>query len=70
MSVVPVPRPHDPRIDAARAGDPAAIAALLGELVPRVRAWLYRLLGPRPDLDDATQEALTAIVLSLIGMLV
>jgi RNA polymerase sigma-70 factor (ECF subfamily) len=60
-----VPRPLDPRVDAARAGDGAAIAALLIEILPRVRAWLYRLLGPRPDLDDATQEALTELALAL-----
>ena len=45
--------------------DPAALSALLAELLPRVRAWLHRLLGPRADLDDATQEALTALALAL-----
>jgi RNA polymerase sigma-70 factor (ECF subfamily) len=60
-----VPRVHDPRVDAARAGDSAAVAALLAELLPRVRVWLYRLLGPRADLDDATQEALTELALAI-----
>jgi RNA polymerase sigma-70 factor (ECF subfamily) len=65
LLVQPVPRPHDPRVDAARAGDRLAIAALLTELLPRLRAWLHRLLGPRADLDDATQEALTELALAL-----
>jgi RNA polymerase sigma factor (sigma-70 family) len=59
------PAPVDPRVAAARAGDAAALSALLTELLPRVRAWLHRLLGPRADLDDATQEALTELALAL-----
>ena len=65
MTVRPAPVPRDPRLDAARAGDAAALSALLTELLPRVRAWLHRLLGPRADLDDATQEALTQLALAL-----
>jgi len=55
----------DPRLDAMRAGDRAALSSLLGELLPRVRVWLHRLLGPRADLDDATQETLTELALAL-----
>jgi RNA polymerase sigma factor (sigma-70 family) len=44
-----------------RAGDPDATRDALRALLPRVRAWLYRLLGGSADLDDATQEALSAI---------
>jgi RNA polymerase sigma-70 factor, ECF subfamily len=44
-----------------RAGDPDATRDALRALLPRVRAWLFRLLGSSSDLDDATQEALTEI---------
>ncbi len=60
-----VERAPDPRLAALRDGDPAAIAQVIAELLPRVRAWLHRLLGPRADLDDATQEALTELALAL-----
>ena len=33
----------------------------LRALLPHVRRWLVRLLGRSPDLDDATQDALTEI---------
>jgi RNA polymerase sigma-70 factor (ECF subfamily) len=33
----------------------------LQAMLPRVRRWLYRLLGPTPDLDDATQDALVEL---------
>jgi RNA polymerase sigma-70 factor (ECF subfamily) len=45
----------------ASTGDPDAVTATLRALLPHVRRWLYRLLGGTPDLDDATQEALTEI---------
>jgi RNA polymerase sigma-70 factor (ECF subfamily) len=44
-----------------RAGDPDAVRDALRALLPHVRRWLFRLLGRSPDLDDATQEALTEI---------
>jgi RNA polymerase sigma-70 factor (ECF subfamily) len=44
-----------------RAGDPDATGETLRALLPHVRRWLYRLLGRSPDLDDATQDALTEI---------
>jgi RNA polymerase sigma factor (sigma-70 family) len=56
MSAVPDDGVPDPR---------AAAKAVLKELLPRIRAQLTRLLGPGPDLDDATQEALLAVHRSL-----
>jgi RNA polymerase sigma-70 factor (ECF subfamily) len=50
---------------ALRAEDPTTIAEVLTELLPRVRGWLFRLLGPAADLDDATQDALTEIAAAL-----
>lgn len=44
-----------------RSGDPQTTEAALTVLVPLVRRWLYRLLGPVDILDDAVQEALTEI---------
>lgn len=35
------------------------------ELVPLVRRWLYRLLGPGSDFDDAVQEALVEVARAL-----
>lgn len=50
----PAPRP--------RSGAPTdSVDGLLRELAPKVRAWVFRHLGPGPHLDDATQEALIAI---------
>jgi RNA polymerase sigma-70 factor (ECF subfamily) len=46
-------------------GDPDAIERTLHALLPRVRRWLFRQLGPRADLDDATQDALIEIVRAL-----
>jgi RNA polymerase sigma factor (sigma-70 family) len=52
----------DPALLAAlQRGDPRAIEAVLEDLLPKIRSWLHRLLGPRADLDDATQEALVGI---------
>jgi RNA polymerase sigma-70 factor (ECF subfamily) len=59
------PRAPDPRLDAVRAGDPAALEQVLRELLPRIRTWLYRLLGPRSDIDDATQDALSELASAL-----
>ena len=56
-----VPRRADPRMHALRENDPEAVAEVIAELLPWVRRWLHRLLGPRPDVDDATQDALTEI---------
>jgi RNA polymerase sigma-70 factor (ECF subfamily) len=51
----------DPRADALRARDRDVIEAVLAELLPGTRKLLFRVLGPRPDLDDALQESLIAI---------
>lgn len=42
-----------------------SIERTLESLLPSVRRWLHRALGPRPDLDDATQDALFQIAKSL-----
>ena len=41
--------------------DDRATRETLRTLLPHVRRWLVRLLGHSPDLDDATQDALTEI---------
>lgn len=55
----------DPRFEALRAGDAESLEDLLRELFPFVRRALFRQLGPTADLDDVTQEALTAIAQAL-----
>ena len=57
--------PADARMAALRARDPEVLAEVVKELLPSVRAWLHRLLGPGADLDDAMQDALTEIACSL-----
>ena len=47
-------------LDALRDGDPGETERVLRALLPHCRRWLGRLLGPRADLDDATQDALIA----------
>jgi RNA polymerase sigma-70 factor (ECF subfamily) len=54
-----------PSLEALQSGDAAAMQAALRALLPDVRSWLHRLLGPRPDLDDATQDALVALAQAL-----
>ncbi len=48
-----------------RSRDDAVIDRVLRELVPEVRRWMFRQLGPRPDVDDATQDALSEIASAL-----
>lgn len=55
----------NPDVALLRRGDRRATETALLSLVPLVRKWLYRLLGPSDLLDDATQEALTEISCSL-----
>ncbi|MFK7991742.1 MAG: RNA polymerase sigma factor [Sandaracinaceae bacterium] len=43
------------------------IEATLIDLVPRVRRWVYRQLGPRPDFDDVVQDALVELAGALAG---
>lgn len=55
----------DARLSSLRQGDAAVIEAVLAELLPSVRRWVYRRLGPDMALDDVTQEALTEIARAL-----
>lgn len=55
------PLADNDRVARAVAGDPDAVRDTLRALLPHVRRWLVRLLGRTPDLDDATQEALTEL---------
>jgi len=48
-----------------RSGGEAAVAAALTDLLPRVRAWLFRLLGPSSSLDDAVQDCLIELARAL-----
>jgi RNA polymerase sigma factor (sigma-70 family) len=41
-----------------RVDERAELERALLSLLPRVRTWLYRLLGPRGPIDDATQDTL------------
>jgi RNA polymerase sigma-70 factor, ECF subfamily len=52
-------------LEALRARDPAAIARALRELLPRIDGWMLRLLGSRPDLEDAVQDALVELTRAL-----
>ncbi len=55
---------HD-LVDAARAGDRAALEALLRRHHDRIRTLCHRLCRDRGDAEDATQEALIAVVRGL-----
>lgn len=57
--------PSDPRLASLRSGDAAVTEAVLGELLPSVRRWVYRRLGPDMAVDDISQEALTEIARAL-----
>ena len=52
-------------IDAAREGDRAALEQLLRDQYDHIYALARRLLGDQRDAEDATQEALVAIVRGL-----
>jgi RNA polymerase sigma-70 factor (ECF subfamily) len=60
-----VAAPADPRLASLRSGDAAVTEAVLAELLPSVRRWVYRRLGPDMAVDDVTQEALTEIARAL-----
>lgn len=55
----------DLRLASLREGDAAITEAVLAELLPQVRRWVYRRLGPDMALDDVAQEALTEIARAL-----
>ncbi|MBW2465587.1 MAG: sigma-70 family RNA polymerase sigma factor, partial [Deltaproteobacteria bacterium] len=44
---------------------PQSTQEQLVELVPSVRRWIYRLMGPGPDFDDTVQEALVEVARAL-----
>jgi RNA polymerase sigma-70 factor (ECF subfamily) len=48
-----------------RSRDETLIDRVLRELLPEVRRWMLRHLGPCEELDDAVQESLTAIAAAL-----
>jgi len=52
-------------VEAARAGDRHALDSLLRSHFDRLHALCWRMTGGGPDADDATQEALVAIVRGL-----
>lgn len=53
-------------IEAIELGEgPLELERALALLLPEVRRWLHRLIGPGADLDDATQDALIAIARAL-----
>lgn len=49
----------------AKAGDRAAMEALLTELYPYVREMIYRFVGPSPEIEDLQQTALMQLSASL-----
>lgn len=54
-----IPKPKRPlSVPAPRSDD---LTDVLVGLTPRVKAWLFRQLGPRFELDDALQDALTEL---------
>jgi len=55
----------DALVNAARAGDRAAMETLLERHYDRVAAISARMLGPGADAEDATQNALLAVVRGL-----
>jgi RNA polymerase sigma-70 factor (ECF subfamily) len=55
----PMPKAQPPRTEPTNRGSSAdPLTESLARLTPRVKAWLFRLLGPGFDLDDALQDAL------------
>ncbi|HEX2881224.1 MAG TPA: RNA polymerase sigma factor [Polyangiaceae bacterium] len=55
----------DPRVQAFLAGDERAGAALLGELLPRVRNLTRTFLGGDAEVDDVAQQVLIQVVQSM-----
>lgn len=45
--------------------EPALFERVLRELAPEMGRWMYHFLGTHPELDDATQEALTEVCAAL-----
>ncbi|MCB9597980.1 MAG: sigma-70 family RNA polymerase sigma factor [Sandaracinaceae bacterium] len=53
------------RLDTTSGSSSVDVHARLTELVPTVRKWMWRLLGPRPDFEDAVQDALVELARAL-----
>lgn len=49
---------NDGRVEAARGGDRAAFDALASEAMPKLRSFLWRMIGHREDSEDVAQAAL------------
>jgi RNA polymerase sigma-70 factor (ECF subfamily) len=52
-------------LELLREGDRTMVESALRALFPEVRSRLFRLLGPRADLDDAVQETLIEVTRAL-----
>lgn len=50
---------------ALRAKEPDLLDDVLRELLPLMRMWMFRLVGPGGDLDDAVQDALAEVAAAL-----
>ncbi|AKF11650.1 RNA polymerase sigma-54 factor RpoN [Sandaracinus amylolyticus] len=64
-AIDPRARLDEPTLEALRRGDRRVVQTALRALFPEVRSRMHRLLGPRDDLDDATQDALIEITRAL-----
>jgi len=54
-------------VEAAKAGDRDAASELLASCYPKVYALSARMLRPGPDAEDATQQAMLAVIRALPG---
>ncbi|MEZ4235483.1 MAG: sigma-70 family RNA polymerase sigma factor [Myxococcota bacterium] len=57
-----LPQPSTDLLEAVRAGDDEALAALFDAWMPVVLAWCKRLGGPRVDPHDAAQDVLLIVM--------
>lgn len=55
----------DALVSSLRSGDASVLEQVVEELVEPVSRWVRRLIGPRSDVDDVVQEALTEIAAAL-----
>lgn len=58
-------RTREPDVDARALDARAELEQTLLRLMPAVRRWLYRMLGPAAPLDDAVQDALIELAQAL-----
>ena len=59
------PRADEPPAAPAEGLSGAALERALTELVPAIRRWCWRILGPRSDFDDAVQDSLVELARAL-----